>query len=136
LEGFQQCFLVTGTVIGPVGLVEVDIICVQSLQAGFNGAYDVVSVQSCHPGPLRALDPAVAWTADFRGHDDGIAPFGFHPATDELLGAAGPFFVGWHRIVLSGVEKIDARVKGLVQYPKSRRFVRLVAESHGPHANL
>src|SRR6202167_1181663 len=104
--------------IGPVGLVEIEIIGVQPLQAGLDGPYDVVPVQRRHSGPLRGLQPAMAGSADLGGDDHGIPAFGLHPTADDLLGTTSPSFAGWHRIILAGIEKIDAGINRPVEDPE------------------
>src|SRR3546814_20990103 len=71
-----------------------------------------------------------------RREDDRVARLGLHPAPDDLLGAANPFGVGWHRIALGGVVEIDSRVEAAVEDAERHRLVGLAAEGHRPHTDV
>ena len=122
--------------IGPVRLIEVDVVGLKPLQAGLYGARDVVPVQRRHAGALRGGDPAMAGAGHLGGQDDGIPVFGFHPAADDFLRPASPFRVRRNGIVLGSVKEVDARFKGAVEYSKCLCFVCLRTKSHGAHADV
>ena len=128
--------LVGGVMVGPVGLVEVDVIGAELLQAVFHRADDIVAVKRGHAVALGALEPDVARARDLGGENDRIARLGLEPLADDFLGAADPLDVRRHGIAFGSVEEIDAGIVAHVEDAHAGGFIGLAAEGHRAHADI
>ena len=120
----------------PVGLVEIDVVRAELLEAFFHRADDIVPVERGHAIALGALEPDVAGAGDLGGKDDSIARLGFQPLADDFLGAADPLGIGGDGITFRRIEEIDARVVAHVEDAQRCRFIGLAAEGHRAHADI
>ena len=129
-------FLVRGVMVGPVGLVEVDVVGLELGQAGFDGGHDVAAIERGHAGAQGAAEPDVAGAGNLGCHDDGVARLGLHPAADDFLGAADPLGVGRHGVAFGGIVEVDAGIEAFVENAEGFGFVGLAAEGHRAHADV
>src|SRR3546814_18746361 len=80
--------------VGPVRLVEVDIVGLEPRQAVVDRLKDILAVERGHAAAARRLEPDMARPRYLRREADRVARLGLHPAPDDLLGAATPFALG------------------------------------------
>ena len=120
----------------PVRLVKVDIVGVETFEAGLDGAGDIVAIHRRHAGALGGLDPAVRRAGHFGGDDQGVPVLGLHPAPDDLLGAAGPFRIRRDGVVFGRVVEVDARIIAFVENAEGFLLVGLGPEGHSAHADV
>lgn len=134
-EGTER-ILVSHAVIGPMGLIEINVIGLESFETAFDRANDLMTIECGEAVAHGRGEPAMAGPGDLRGDDDGVAWFRFEPAADNFLG--DPVFLrGWGDGVDFGdVEEIHALVEGVVHDLMTGFFVGLFAEGHGAHADF
>ena len=131
-----QSVLLAHAVVGPVGLVEVDVVGLQPAQAGLAGLDDLAAVQGGEAAAHRRAEPAVARAGDLGGQDDFIPAAGLQPAADDGFGDPAGFGTGRHRVDFGGVQEVDASLPGPVQDGQGGGFVGLQAERHGSQADV
>ncbi|CFW18986.1 Uncharacterised protein [Bordetella pertussis] len=126
-----------GGAIGPVQLVEVQVIGLQALEAGVQRLCQVLAVEK----GLAVADMAGALgvahrTSRLAGQDHLVAPSGpGQPAADAAFGASLGFRLGRHGIHLGGVDQVDAVRQRIVQLFVSLRLGVLLAPGHGAQAD-
>ena len=121
--------------VGPVQLVEVDLVRAQALQRPFQGVADVGLVEA------RALAVGVepvrgATSADLGGEHESIAaaPRG-KPAVDDAPGRALRLGLGRDRVHLGGIEEVDPDGDRAVHLGMALRLGVLLAEGHRAEAD-
>ncbi len=123
-------------VIRPMGLVEVEVVGLESLQAVLCRTDDLVAVEHGFPVTNRRLEPTVAGSGDFAGDDHGVTRLGFHPLAENELGKAKRFSRRGHRIHFCRIEEIDAGLICVVQDLKRELLIALLTKGHGSHADF
>jgi hypothetical protein len=131
--GVAQLAKVVGGAVGPVQLVQVDVVGLQALQALVHGFEQVGLVEG------QAATPDVAGAqrlpcraGGFGGqHDVLAAACVFQPRADVLLGAALGLGLRGHGVHLGRVHEVDAAVQGEVQLCMGLGFGVLFAPGHG-----
>src|SRR5690606_40403890 len=86
VERAERIF-VTRVVIGPVRLIQVDVIGLQPPETPFDRPADVVPVDSRLALPDRRYKPSVPGATELRGDDQAIARLSRQPAANDLLRA-------------------------------------------------
>lgn len=119
-----------GAPVGPMGLVQVKIICLQIFQATFSGENDLVTGEAA----FLIADPVhVRAARHLGGKNDVVAIFTRgHPASDNAFRFPLRFRARWDRVEFSGVEKIETAFNRLVHLQKRSSLVDLVTHHHRP----
>src|SRR3569832_593821 len=119
-----------GLAVGPVQLIEVDVIGLQAFQAGVEGEAEVVGIETriavAYPGEFGAA-------ACGLGREDHVltAMALLEPAADVFLRSAVGLGPGRHRVHLGGVNEIDTRLEGIIELLVRLGLAVLLAEGHG-----
>jgi hypothetical protein len=118
-----------GASINVVHLVEVDMICLQPLQAVLASPANVVGREAA---VVRA---AAHWLVHFGSQDDPVAPPTLgQPPADNLLRDAVALLHVWSlgpAVDVRGVEEVDASLQRPVHDLKGGSLVRQLTEVHG-----
>ena len=105
-----------------VNVIEVDVVCTQSLEAVFD------RVHNAHPRHPRVVG-ARAHGVEELGGNDRVAAAALERLASDDLGLATAIRIGC-------VEEIDARVKRQIDDPLGLPLVGAVAKGHGAKANF
>jgi len=122
--------------IGPMQLVQVQVVGVQPAQAPFQSGDDVLAVVVRQAIADVCLATGVAGRAgDLAGQDEPVAvATGFDPVAEVALGGGPGFSAGRRGVHLGGVDEIDPGGDGGVQLLVGVLFGVLVAPGHGAEA--
>ena len=131
----QRLFLLHA-VIRPVGLVEVNVVRLQTAEAILAGLEDLTTIQGRETTADWRAKPAVARPSDLCGQNDLAASLPTQPAAHDLLGDAKFFGAGRHGIHLRRIEEVDPRLQSAVHDREGGLFIGLKAEGHGSHADV
>jgi len=118
---------VVGAPVGPVQLVQVNVVGLQPAQAAFDG------LQQRGLGDGAAVtDPGLAGAGHLGGEDDLVAgAAGLEPVTDDGLGGAVGLGAGWNGVHFRGVEEVDAALQRVIHLFESFFLGVLVTPGHG-----
>src|SRR5437660_549467 len=105
-------------------LIQVDVIGLQTLQAGGRGCQDMLSRK-----PL--VVDAGAYSGPALGGEHKLVAFANQPAAHDFFGAPCRLEFRRHWINVSRVDEIDAVVRGLVEDFEGNGLVALSSKSHG-----
>ena len=114
--------------VGPVQLVEVDVVGLQAAQRLVDGGEDVLARRSALVGVVAHRREA------FGGEHDAVARLGLEPAPDDFLG--GSDGVCADGVDIGGVDEVDAAVGGGGHDALRLRLFGLEAEGHGAEADF
>ena len=101
-------------------VVDIDIICVQTLQAGFNGGQDIAAAQSGVIGVGTHL-------VEHLGGENNLVTSALQPFSDNLFAFALVVHVG-------GVKKVYSLLVSVIHDLEAVGFIGLPAEHHGAEA--
>ena len=114
--------------IGPVELIEVEVVGLQALQACVQGLVDLLAGM---PRPAPQVFHATSGTRRLAGDDQVVALATLlQPAADIGFGAALRLGLRRHRIHLGGVDEIDVGGDGTVELFVRFGFGVLLTERH------
>src|SRR5690606_41067100 len=103
-----------GVSLGPMQLVEVDPVRLQSLQAGIQGLGDVTAVY--FQLAVADMSDPVSGAGDLAGYDPvRAAAAGLEIVADVAFGGRVGFRAGRHRIHFGGVDEVHARSLGPIE---------------------
>src|SRR5260370_32688525 len=108
-------------------LVEIDIVELEPIEAGFDGGRHMLAAQAEAVGP--ALPRIIRSPAKLGRDDEILAVLALEPAAEDLLGDAAA-------IDVSGVDEIAAGRDEAVEHLTAQRLSGLAAECHGAKAQL
>ena len=134
-EHLQNVFL-PGSMIRPMGLIQVDVIRLQPPQAVLIGPHDLATIQGREAIAHGRTEPAMTWPRDLGCQDDFTTRFRLQPAAHDFLRDAKLLCTRRHRIHLCRVEEVDASVHGAIHHGERSLLIGLQAEGHGAHANV
>ena len=133
VECFEGVFC-AHAVIGPVDLVEVDVVGLESAKAAFEGFADVVAIKGGFPSSDGWVEPAVCGSCYLGGYNEAVSVFVLHPFSEPCFGEAGLVDCGWHWVDLGGINEVDTSVGGTVKDAEAFLLITLFAEGHGAEA--
>lgn len=121
--------------IGPVKLIEIDIVRLKPPQRAFDGLVDVARVEA--GGLAVGTEPGIgAASDDLRREDHLVAgAAALEPAAEDLLGRALRLRLGRDRVELGRVEEIDPLIERIVELRVALGLGVLLAPRHGPEAD-
>ena len=122
--------------IGPVRLIEIKIVGLQSLQTVIDGSHDLMTIEGRMAVPNGRHEPSVSRAGDLGGQNHGITRFRFEPPADDFFGDSKFLGRRRNRIHFGRVEEVDSRIVRPIHDLKRQCFIALFAECHRSHANI
>ena len=122
--------------IRPVGLVQINIVSLQLLQAAFEGSDNIVTIKCRHSFTHGGPYPAMTRSGDLCRQNDRIPGFGLQPPANDLFRAPDITGVWRYRIHLCGIKKVDTRIKRFIHNLKGCLLVCAGTKCHGAHTNI
>ena len=106
-----KCFknvLLSCAVVGPVGLIQIQIVRLQPSQGVLTRPSDLSPIQRCQAMPNLRPEPTMTRPCDLRRQNDPVTtPSRLQPLAHNLLRHSKQFRARWHRIHLCCIKKVD-----------------------------
>ena len=131
-----QGILWSHPMIGPVHLIEVDVVGLKALQASFHGLANVISIQSRLVIPDRRIEPAMGRPCHLCCNNHPIPWPVSKPLPYPGLAQTHQLSSRGNRIELRTIIEIDSLFKGPVHDPERHLLPSLGSKGHGSHAYL